>query len=704
MVLNKRCLSILETLIKNNDYIKITTLAEMKNTTERNVRYSLSKIDEFLEENKLAYLEKQYNLGVRLPDDKKTIKYIEGYISNETPFKFVYSKSDIKNFILLKLLIENDYVSISYFEDILYVSKTTILNIIEEIMNNSNYQISKRHKLGVRIKQDISKTTLDFAHLFQISVNLLEFYKFIRNGDSDVKLGHLYFNNVFDKLKLKFIAEKIRSIEQNLYCDFDDLSYLRLTVYLYKLINKDKNSEEFSLDDSSIDDNFCEKDISCKILKSIEKEYGIHFDKNQLDKLSSFLLTLKSIVDRDEKERIRNIIDEIISKVENGIGISFGEEKINLVKFLYNHISPMIHRMQQNIILSNPLYNDVVMSYPDLFNYVKASCELIEREFLIKINKHEISYLSMHFAAAIENVTKSKDLGISILVICVEGIATSKLIAANIKKLFHVEVVDFISLREFNYQIEKEFDIIVSTIDIDLVDTKKFLKINASLEEEDINQLREKFNLTPIQRNKSNLIKINKIINIIKENCSITDLYKLQYDLLNFFVNDTKNKEQSYFSNSKTIKFSKELIRIDNNMYKWEEAIKLGTSLLLDKGYINQSYQDKIIANIKEYGPYMVIDEGVILLHAGIDDGVNENCISIVSLKEGVDFKDRFNVKVKLVITLAVKEHKSFSKFIEILLVICKNRQINEELIKSNKVENIYKIIEKNLDQFIDSR
>ncbi len=105
----------------------------------------------------------------------------------------------------------------------------------------------------------------------------------------------------------------------------------------------------------------------------------------------------------------------------------------------------------------------------------------------------------------------------------------------------------------------------------------------------------------------------------------------------------------------------KELIKnkiyIVDSLDSWEDAVKKGAELLLENKCIEPRYVDCIIKNIKETGPYIVLGDGMAMSHARPEDGVIENGITLLKIKNGVDFFDEKN-RVFLLFTLAAEDNE----------------------------------------------
>ena len=80
------------------------------------------------------------------------------------------------------------------------------------------------------------------------------------------------------------------------------------------------------------------------------------------------------------------------------------------------------------------------------------------------------------------------------------------------------------------------------------------------------------------------------------------------------------------------------LIKLKEECKNWEEVVFKGVGLLEENGFVNEIYKKKIIENFYEFGPYMVIAPQIVLLHARPEDGVIKTGLSILTLKNPINF------------------------------------------------------------------
>ncbi|MBE2899181.1 PTS sugar transporter subunit IIA [Pasteurellaceae bacterium 20609_3] len=93
-------------------------------------------------------------------------------------------------------------------------------------------------------------------------------------------------------------------------------------------------------------------------------------------------------------------------------------------------------------------------------------------------------------------------------------------------------------------------------------------------------------------------------------------------------------------------------IKLNQHAASWQEAIKIGTDMLVKSGAIEPRYYDTIIECIKKMGPYIILAPGLAMPHARPQDGVNRTAFALVTLTEPVYFESEPD-PVHVLITLA---------------------------------------------------
>jgi len=89
------------------------------------------------------------------------------------------------------------------------------------------------------------------------------------------------------------------------------------------------------------------------------------------------------------------------------------------------------------------------------------------------------------------------------------------------------------------------------------------------------------------------------------------------------------------------------------------DAIALAGDLLQKSGRVSSAYVKTMIDAVEKFGPYIVIAPGIALAHGKPEEGVNENGLSLVVIREPLAFGHGENDPVELVFGLAAMDHSS---------------------------------------------
>lgn len=111
----------------------------------------------------------------------------------------------------------------------------------------------------------------------------------------------------------------------------------------------------------------------------------------------------------------------------------------------------------------------------------------------------------------------------------------------------------------------------------------------------------------------------------------------------------------------------------------WVEAVRLAGELLVRDGVVEERYVEAMVRVTEELGPYAVIAPGVAMPHARPEDGAREVGLSLVVLREGVNFGSP-NDPVYVVIGFAAKDRTSHLRVLQQLAEFLSEPDVIDEL------------------------
>lgn len=100
----------------------------------------------------------------------------------------------------------------------------------------------------------------------------------------------------------------------------------------------------------------------------------------------------------------------------------------------------------------------------------------------------------------------------------------------------------------------------------------------------------------------------------------------------------------------------------------WKDAIRRAGELLVESGDIETQYIDNMIASVEELGPYVVLTKGFALAHSAPCAAVKHSSISLINLKDPVEFGSR-NDPVRVVMCLACVDKEAHIELLQKIAV-----------------------------------
>lgn len=136
-------------------------------------------------------------------------------------------------------------------------------------------------------------------------------------------------------------------------------------------------------------------------------------------------------------------------------------------------------------------------------------------------------------------------------------------------------------------------------------------------------------------------------------------------------------------------------IKLKMDVKDWEDAVRKGGELLEQDGSIEHRYIDGMINSVKEIGPYIVIAPGIAMPHARPEAGTKKIGMSLLTLKHPVEFGNKDNDPVSIVVCLCAIDHYTHLKAMSELVELLGDDNKVEKIRAAEKVEDILNLIPK---------
>lgn len=644
--------------ILNKDDTTISSLATNFEVSQRTIRNDLNSINDFLSSNNLSNLSLRSNGLIEKRDD---IEVAYDLISDKDFYTYKLSKEERKVMIAILLIESSEYITLSKIADILYVSRATIindLNSVKEYLKSGNLTVISHANKGLRLEGLES-----YKRLFLLNIMMSD--KDYKNLISSVSNEDMLLENHMDKVP-KIINEQEHAHEKYL----TDSSYNKLKTYLKIAISRLNRGELIEHQDK-----VCKRELSMAqdILRYISQYCNIITTQDEENYLSCLLDSLRYLKKNNENEsmiKIQFITRQFIEGISQELKRDLNDD-YDFYQNLSNHLES-IFRLNTYNFVQNEFIDAVVRKNPDIIEAVKKHIDVIEKYAERKISDIEIAYITIHICAAIER-KKNQEIAFHVILVCNGGIGTSQLLLAKLKSHYNFQIVDIVSAHDEKNIINKNADLIISTVPLNNLDID-YVIVSPLFTDEDyirvgskIDEIRNYRNIPPRIDNKEITAKglLNRLKSVFMEfEDQIPEALtqKINDTVLDYFDEDI-NQGVDY-----TIPYLHHLlpsrhIEVDVECDNWRDAIRISAQNLLDNDYIEERYIDSMINNVEENGPYVVISKGFALPHDGVDLGTKKVGMNLIRLKNPIMFgDDEEAVEVKFVCCLSAIDHNTHLK------------------------------------------
>lgn len=598
--------------------------------------------------------------------------------------ELILQEFERRQLIYLLLFSEDELLSIFHFQDLLQVSKNTILTDLRKLrlaLEAKNVSIDYSRKTGFVL---VGKEMIIREVGYQYLVSLLE------NPKNDYFLGKwILEQNLSSYLEIKKNLKEL--LARN------DLKVIPARLkeaefFIWLLRNRQK---KLLACDYSVSKAFKQLKIYQVSQKFIELQAG--FQQEQGDYLFVFLMTIMHVdVKQKEFEFIMDICAQVIAQFERSSASVFRDYKTMLYN-LYSHMVPAYFRINYGFKIPNQLATKISHNYAELYQLTKQSLKSFEGVLSRDIPESEYAFFAFLFGSCLkENVVKDFMSPAKAIIICPNGITTSFLLESELKELFPmIRFERRMSQEELGQETVSHYDLIFSSIPVK--SAKPVFVVSPFLDYLDklvlVKQVQEQFLLAESYLPEPSGI-ISALMPYIEVKKGITR-EKLEQVISRKIVQQTQGKKGGKPMLSELL--TKDKIHFMEESPGWQEAINQVAEPLIGE-YIEASYPEAIIKKIKDYGAYIDIGFGIALPHARPEDGVKKIGMSLLKLAKPIYLLDDPKHEITVLICLAAVDNNTHLRALASLTKILSNKEKLHQLLEAVNATEIIEIIQSEED------
>ena len=560
------------------------------------------------------------------------------------------------NILKMILYFDESGLKLSDIAETMKIPKTDVrkdLEVMSEELGKDGIRLVYENYKGYRLTGNKGDLLVKRVGIIEdIIRELKETGDFFNREKSTTWHREEYFYGYIKYENMEITRKFLELIEKELSLKIDEGNYNRVFSYILMLINFDElydNMEEL------LSRNFL---FHTPEYLAVERILGKLFrenDRKEKIKEANLLLVTDLIMGigvnglkNDTFYKWINeeaVVEKIIEKVSEMINLDLKEDRI-LITGLVDNLKSSIYRINNDIQIINSVFKDLILNREKNIAIVKKAIEETEKEFKINFTDYEIASMAYQIKSSIKR-TKRKNIK-KVLLICGLGYGSSKILEESLKENYDLDIVDIIPYYLADDLIPgyKEVDFILSTIEIHRQFEVSYgipiIKINPIMQDEDFERLAE----YGIEKNKAN-VSLKKLISIIESNAEINDKQKLIDSLKDEFEDKIVNDIQKTGHTLRKL-LKKENVKFIEGIEDWKEAILQSGNLLVSNRKVTSEYVKEMIELVEKHGPYIVIEEGIAMPHAGVSENVLETGISLLVVKEKVALPEGRNANIFL--------------------------------------------------------
>lgn len=495
-----RLMQILIVMLQEETIYSIKGLAEKIHVSKRTVQRELEYIEKPLRKYGISFQSKA-GMGVWLEGTKEAKQALLMQLTEKDCLD-VANKRERRKRLTLELLKDKTPKKLYFYSELLGVSETTIstdLDAIEEWFQMFHLRIVRRPGYGICIEGQ-EKNFRQAVRVFideNIDTQMIkEVYK-----TPFEKLREYRFGGILNDDLLKRAVTCILNLQDKRIMNLTENSYIGLVLHVTIAINRILKQEIMEQNESLVE--FLQKEeeyeLASIIIQALEEEFEINIPEIEIAYICLHIKASKQqqIKTEDspktlqkEQTELWELIHEMIACFDSNLAYALNQDE-EFLTGLFTHLQPTIIRLTNEMMIKNPLLEQIKKDYPVVFKKCQAVSHIIAKKYHCRIPEEEVGFLAIHFGAALVRLENQKEQKRKVYlgIICASGIGISRLMSTKISRYFkdRVEVTTYGKYDITPYAIERN-DFFVSSLNLELLDVPMVL-VSPLLVETDIEEI-----------------------------------------------------------------------------------------------------------------------------------------------------------------------------------------------------------------------
>lgn len=676
--------------------LPLSLLAEEFSVSSKTIRNDLSELAALLEDktgDKLLLLE---DSEVTFRGDKQAGQRARDSLKLDDLYLYKLSSEERAVFILSQLLACDQYLTIGELAEQLFVSRGTVngdLQLVKSWCAHNHVQIQFKKSRGIILLENERRRR-------ELSARLVQDFKSLSGIENLPQEGGLY-GTLFKGVNMSAIKDVILDAEEKFQLILSDVAYEGLIVHIALSIRRDRQQSE-PPNTPQLSRDSLQYRMASYIVAQLNEQLEVGLGEASVGYITLHIFgKAQRPATGDELPYAQVIAERLIQAVSKRLSFDFRSDS-KLYDALLLHICAAISRIQNHLLLQNPIKDTIMAEYPDIYRAVCAESALLTGFTGCLATDDELAYIVIHFACAMEREKRLNENNRvpNVIIVCSTGVGTARLVQDQVERAFKFHILAVVPAHRLAaLPAREQADFIISTVplqtDLPVVLVSPVIR-DAELGA--INQMVIElgFNCFTLPRMADGLGTMAQAVQALvtrygRSNQEQELLEELERLVGEYRRPQDRTERTTTYMLSEVLK--KEYISLHETAQDWQHAVRLGGGQLLRNAVVEPEYVQAAIQNVKDLGPYIVLTKGVAVPHAGAEFGVHSTAISLVSLKEPVCFGNPDNDPVRYVFTLATTDSKSHLQALKDLVSLFDTPAFFETIDRATDPDEVVKFI-----------
>lgn len=471
----------------SEDYKTSKQLGEEMGVSEKTVRTRIRELEESVEGSGAVILSKPrygYCLKVEEPDRWEEFKAKRYKDQSRIPL----DSGERVDYMLAIFLNGQDYRKLEDLSDFLFVSSKTLTNElkrVEQILECFSLSLERKPYYGIRaVGREFDKRCCILQNFYLPKKSF-----WIGGGRHDQE----------NEVMAGFLLELTREYDMR----FTEIAFQNTVLYIGLSISRMKKGFFIGTDMSPIPDSRIRREVelAAKLYERLDVEaaYGIRMPWTEIY-FTGVYIAGRRILELDFGGGENNLvatadIDSLVSRILEEIYIGYGvelREDLNLRIMLIQHLIPMEIRVRYNIPVENVPDRQIKEKYMLAYSMAQLAAGQMTEHYKTEMPEDEVLCIALYFAMALEERKTMRKKKNRILLVCVSGKASSRLLKYRFQREFgeYIDSLEICGVHELERIDFKQVDFVFTTVPIYRKVSVPIMEIHDFLESGEIMSIR----------------------------------------------------------------------------------------------------------------------------------------------------------------------------------------------------------------------